>query len=136
MMTMTVRECIEKMRKVSQDVIYTNNGTKIILLEINPLEYDHIGTVKFKKDGQVILRRILCTIKPSKRTKGIEELKTDKNIWMYDPGYDYNYFRENDFCVPERKMNEFISLNGGIDTYRTISESYYMMVDTLAMMEW
>lgn len=136
MMTMTVRECIEKMRKVYTNTIYTNNGTEIFLMEINPLEYDHIGTVKFKKDGQVILRRILCTIKPSKRTKGIEELKADKNIWMYDPGYDYNYFRENDFCIPERKMNEFISLNGRIDTYRTISGPYYMMVDTLAMMDW
>lgn len=55
MMTMTVRECIEKMRKVYTNTIYTNNGTEIFLMEINPLEYDHIGTVKFKKDGQVIL---------------------------------------------------------------------------------
>lgn len=133
---MVVRKCIEEMRKVSTNTIYTNNGTEIFLMEINPSKYDYIGTVKFKKDGQVILRRILCMIKSSKRTKGIEELKADKNIWMYDPGYDYNYFRENDFCIPERKMNEFISLNGGIDTYRTISESYYMMVDTLAMMDW
>lgn len=132
---MTVRKCIEKMRNVSVNTIYTNNGTEIFLMEINPLEYDHFSTVKFKKDGQVILRRILCTIKPLKRTKGIEELKADKNIWMYDPGYDYNYFRENDFCIPERRMNEFISLNGGIDAYRTISESYYMMVDSMSMME-
>ena len=132
---MTVRKCIEKMRNVSANTIYTNNGTEIFLMEINPLEYDHLSTVKFKKDGQVILRRILCTIKPSKRTKGIEELKADKNIWMYDPGYDYNYFRENEFCIPERKMNGFISLNGGIDAYRTISESYYMMVDSMSMIE-
>ena len=131
---MTVRECIEKMRNVSANTIYTNNGTEIFLMEINPLEYDYIGPVKFKKDGQVILRRILCTINPSKRTNGLEELKADKNIWMYDPKDDYNFFRENNFCIPERKMNEFISLNRGIDTYRTISESYYMMVDTMLMM--
>ena len=131
---MVVRKCIEEMRKVSTNIIYTNNGTEIFLMEINPSKYDYIGTVKFKKDGRVILRNIFCVIKSSKKTKGIEELRADKSIWMYSPEYDYNYFSENEFCIPERKMNEFISLNGGIDTYRTISEPSYMMIDSLSIM--
>lgn len=132
---MTVRECINEMRKVYTNTIYTNNGTKIVLMEINPSKCDCFGTTKFKEDGQVILRRILCNIRKSENTQGVERLIKDQNIWMFDPGSQYNYFRETDFCIPERKMNEFISLNGGIDHYRTITEYAYMMADALLIMD-
>jgi len=52
----------------------------------------------------------------------------EKKFRMFDPDYDgYQYFHEGDYCVPEREMNMFISANGGIDVYTTISVPSFMM---------
>lgn len=40
-----------------------------------------------------------------------------------------SYFCDDEYTIPERDMNLFISLNGGIDEYRTISLPAMMMSD-------
>lgn len=132
---MTIRKCIEKMREVSTKVVVLRNRTKIYIHEINANKNDYFGTIKWNPDGSIrVIRRIFCTIEETSRTKMLDELKSNKDWWMYVPNSDYNYFRENDFILPERKMNEFISANDGIDEYETISVPYYMMVDCMNMM--
>ena len=129
---MTVREAINEMKKVGGRTIVTYNGTKIVLHEINANRYDYIGTIKWDEDGNpIVLRRIFCTIHPSKKTKGLDDLKKNTNWWLFSPKMSYNYFRENDFCIPERIMNQFLSLNGDVDEYHTLSVPYYMMADAM-----
>lgn len=68
---------------------------------------------------------ILCNIKPSDCA---DMTILEKKFRMFDPDYDgYQYFHEGDYCVPEREMNMFISANGGIDVYTTISVPSFMM---------
>lgn len=129
----TVRKCIEKMRRVNTRTIYLYNGTKIVLLEMNADKYECIGKFKWNKDGTCIMRKILCQIIPNARTIGMDTLK--QKYWMYDPNDNgLQFFDDDDFLIPERAMNEFICDNGGIDEYQTISCPYYMMVDTLSML--
>lgn len=47
--------------------------------------------------------------------------------------YDSNdsYFRENEYVIPERDMNLFVSLNGGIDKYQTVDVPAYMYEDMM-----
>ena len=42
---------------------------------------------------------------------------------------------EGEYVIPERDMNLFISLNGGIDEYLTISAPYYMWSDMMNAMK-
>ncbi len=135
-MEMTIRKAISEMRKVCTSTVYLNNGTKIFIQEINADKSDYIGTIKWDENGRAkVLRRIFCTILPTSRTKMLDDLKNAKYVWLYNPKEEWNYFGENDYCVPERMMNEFIIANGEIDTYRSISAPYYMMVDTLSMFD-
>lgn len=134
-MRMTVREAIDEMKKVCADTITTCNGTKIILHEIDANRDDYIdciGSFKWDNDGNpIVLRRIFCTILPSKKTRGLDDLKKNTNWWLFNPKESYNYFRENDFCIPERIMNQFISLNEDVDTYHTIYQFHNMIADTM-----
>lgn len=131
--TLKVRECINQMRKVRSHTIYLNNGTKIILREMFTDKEFCIGTFKWNEDGSWrVMRRIFCSVYPSEKTIGMDELK--EKYWMFDPKDDgLQYFNDDDFLIPERMMNQFISQNGGIEEYRTISCPYYMMVDTMAL---
>lgn len=132
-MGMTIRKCIEQMRKVGGHVIYLNNETELFLIEMNVPKWDEIGTFKRDEQGKIkVMRRILCSIKSNDRTKMIEEIKK-RGYWMYNPKSDWNFFHENDYLLPERVANEFINANKGIDTYQTISSPYYMMVDIMSM---
>lgn len=133
----TIRKCIKEMRKVGTNKICLNNGTKIYLLEMNADKAEEIGTSKRNSDGTIrVMRRIFCSIQPSKNARMMEELKN--NWWLYNPKKDYweNYFHEDEFLLPERILNQFISANMGIDYYDTISRPYYMMADTMSMMDW
>lgn len=123
MLHMTIRQTIEQMRKVGTRTVVLNNGTEITIHEINADRCDYIGTIKWNETGNVkTIRRIFCSISSSSKTKGIEELQ--KKYW-------FNFFRDTDYCIPERAMNGFISENGGIDKYKTVTEPYYMMQDIL-----
>ena len=81
---MTIRKCIEKMREVSTNTIVLINKTKIYIHEINADKNDYFGTIKWNPDGSVrVIRRIFCTIDETSRTKMLDELKSNKDWWMY-----------------------------------------------------
>ena len=107
----TVRQAIEQGAKT----IYCNNGTEIYMPDVgkNLDYYDPISAPKFI-DGKKVYRKIFCTIKNAKC--GMDQIKCR---CMYISGAEWNYFHENDYCIPERELNMFINDNGGIDTYRT-----------------
>lgn len=124
----TIRKCIEEMREVcSSDIYLYTTRTRIHVYEINPDKYDHISTYK-ERGGNKILRKIFCYIESSNKTLGMRDLEKFR---LFEPKIDFNYFGENDYLIPERDMNIFISLNGGIDHYRTIGQHVYMMMDTM-----
>lgn len=123
----TIRQCINELRKVPTSQVFLQNGTTIYIFEKDPVMYESISKVRII-NGQKILRKIFCEIEPSERTKGLEELK--KKFWMFAPNLEYNYFREKDYCINEREMNIFISLNGGIDYYRTLASSRLFKEDS------
>lgn len=120
---MKVREAIEKMRRYGEWSIYTNNGTEIFLLDLHSSEWDCIGKIKII-DGRKVYRDIFCEVRPSNYTRHLEVIE---KYTMYDP--NDSYFRENEYVIPERDMNLFISLNGGIDEYKTIDVPAYMYED-------
>lgn len=124
---MTVRECIKQMRKYGADRIYLWNGTEIRILEINcPPEYSY-SKIKII-NGERIMRRIFCQIKPTKHTSHMDVVQ---EFCMHFPEIgDRNIFRPDEYIIDEREMNLFIKLNGGIDEYRTISVPYYMYTDS------
>ena len=125
-MEMTIRKAIEETRKYGGRVIYTNNGTEIIPLEYGACKYDAIGKIKMI-DGKKVFREIFCEVKPSTRTRHMDVIE---KYTMYFPDENgYSYFNQGEYVIPERDMNLFISLNGGIDEYRTISVPYYMWSD-------
>ena len=144
---MTVRTCIEKMRKYGTSKITLNNGTKIVIHEINVHKYDEpFSRIKWNHDGSVrVIRRIFCSIYPSPKTKMLDELKEHRNnegrngrgyrdYWMWDPDdRGYQYFREEDYILPEKVMNQFIKANEGIDEYTTIQEPAYMYDDMMSL---
>ena len=128
---MTVREAIEKARRFGGNSIITNNGTEIFLLDLHASEWDSIGKIKVI-NGKRIHRTIFCEIKPSKCTCHMEVIE---KYTMYFPDENgYSYFRDSEYNIPERDMNLFISLNGGVDEYLTISVPYTMYADTMYMM--
>ena len=125
---MTVREAIKNIRKYRGYRIITRNGTEIVLLDLHASEWDSIGKIKVI-NGERIHRTIFCEIKPSKRTCHMEVIE---KYTMYFPNENgYSYFRDGEYDVPERDMNLFISLNGGIDEYLTVSVPMTMMYDSL-----
>lgn len=125
-MEMTIRKAIEEARKYGGRSIYTNNGTEIIPLELGASEYDSIGKIK-KINGKKVYREIFCEVKPSTRTRYMDVI--EKHTMYFPDENGYSYFRQREYVIPERDMNLFISLNGGIDEYRTISVPYYMWSD-------
>ena len=129
---MTVRECIEKMRKVGAYTIRCNNGTYINIIEIGEHPDTAIGKIKII-DGKRILRSILCHVSPADCTDF--SFINNKKYKMFDPDYTgYQYFREGVYCIPEREMNMFINANGGIDIYSTISVPGFMLSDSMALL--
>lgn len=135
---MKIREAIKKLLKLNSNVIFCNNGVEITLLDIGLKTYDRISYVK-NIDGKDVYRRILCRInvidENTVRHLRYKNGKINSAIWMFDPDEDYNYFDENDFYLSEREMNIFINDNYGIDEYRTFSVPYYMMADTMMIMD-
>lgn len=122
---MKVREAIEKMRRYGGTSIYTNNGTEIFLLDLHSNEWDCIGKIKVI-DGRKVFRDIFCEIRQSNRTRHMDVIE---KYAMYDS--NDSYFRENEYVIPERDMNLFVSLNGGIDKYQTVDVPAYMYEDMM-----
>ena len=122
---MTVREAIKKVRRFGGNSIITNNGTEIFLLDLHASECDSIGKIKVI-NGEKIHRTIFCEIKPSKHTCHMEVIEKHTVYFLDENGYPY--FRDGEYDIPERDMNLFISLNGGINEYQTISVPAYMLL--------
>lgn len=135
----TIRQCIEEMRRFGTRNIYLNNGTEIILLEgFNTDPCEQIGTFKRNPDGSTrVMRRIVCHINSSEETRMLDDLKKNTSWYLYDEKRDdeYQFFSKNDFILPERLMNQFISYNGGINYARTISDVSYIYDDFLWMLD-
>lgn len=135
----TIRQCIEEMRRFGTRNIYLNNGTEIILLEgFNTDPCEQIGTFKRNPDGSTrVMRRIVCHINSSEETRMLDDLKKNTSWYLYDEKRDdeYQFFSKNDFILPERLMNQFISYNGGINYARTISDVSYIYDDILWMLD-
>ena len=121
---MTVREAIKEARRFGGHSIITNNGTEIVLLDLHNGEWDSIGKIKVI-NGEKIHRTIFCEIKPSKHTCHMEVI--EKHTMYFPDENGYSYFRDGEYDIPERDMNLFISLNGGINEYQTISVPAYML---------
>ena len=130
-MEKTVREVAKELRNLGSSKIVTNNGTKVFLLEnytTKDFASQAIGTFKFDNDGNIIaLRQIFCSIEPSRYTKGLDDLKKNKNWWLFDPKDEFNFFRENQFVLPEKELNSFLMQNGDIDHYATVTEVDFML---------
>lgn len=100
----TIREAISTGTKE----VFTNNGTSIFLPDIGQGDW---GIAPPKTiQGKPVYRWIFCWIKSSRKTVFLDDLENRK---MGKP------FRNTDYCIPERELNLFIALNGGIDEYRT-----------------
>lgn len=124
-MDMTVRECIKEMRKICDaNSIYTNNRTEIRIDDIH-YSSDYIMSKIKVIDGEVIFRRIFCYIVPNKNTKGLDLIKQ----YNMRERYKDSFYRENEYYILERELNRFISINDGIDRYRSIDAVWYMWSD-------
>lgn len=125
---MKVREAIESIRKYGGTSIYTNNRTEIVLLDLRNSEWDCIGKIK-RINGKEIYRDIFCQVKPSKLTRHMEVIE---KYTMYFPDVNgYSYFNEDEYVIPEHDLNLFVSLNGEIDEYQTVSVPTYMYNDMM-----
>ena len=133
----TIRQCIEEMRRFGTNTIYLYNGTTIYLLEMNADRYEQIGTFKRNEDGSIrVMRRIVCRIIPSENTRMLDDIKKNRSWYLYAEKLgELSYFGVNDYILPERVMNQFISYNGGIDHYRTIGELSYIYDDIMSICE-
>ena len=131
MLEMTIRKALEEARKYGGHTIYTNNGTEIIPLELGACKYDAIGKIKMI-DGKKVFREIFCKVIPSTRTRYMDVI--EKHTMYFPDENGYSYFSQGEYVIPERDMNLFISLNGGIDEYNTISVPYYMYSDMMHLM--
>jgi hypothetical protein len=125
---MKIREVIKQLNKVDSHIIYCNNRGKIYLTSMNDDEY---SMSRFKTiNGKRVCRNIYCFISEEEGIKKIPEL--EQYCLKYESfGYVMD---ENNYIIPERIMNQLINFNGGIDTYQTISAPYYMMVDTMSLL--
>ena len=125
---MKVREAIERIRRYGGTSIYTNNGTEIVLLDLCNGEWDCIGKIKVI-GGKKIYRDIFCQVKSSKLTRHMEVI--EKYTMYFPDANGYSYFNEDEYVIPEHDLNLFVSLNGGIDEYQTVSVSAYMYDDMM-----
>lgn len=101
----TIREAIDA---GARDVCLVN-GTSISLPDIGQGMFG-IQPPKCI-NGKSVYRHLFCIIHESRRTRGLEDLSKRKM------GYP---FRSNEYNIPEREINLFISQNGGIDEYNTM----------------
>lgn len=123
---MKVREAIRKAVRYGSFMLYTGNGTQIRLLDICNSPYDCIGKIKVVK-GERIYRDIFCAVTKAPETQHMDVIE---RYSMYVPDDNgCSYFCDDEYTIPEKDMNLFISLNGGIDEYRTISLPAMMMSD-------
>ena len=107
MLNMTVREAINR----RYDSIRCNNGTEIFLPDIKMrYEEDQFCPAKII-DGKKVYRTLFWRIGESKNTVVIDHLKAKYCAYSDDD----HFFNKYEFFIPEREMNMFISLNGGID---------------------
>lgn len=121
------------MKPLSVQRIMCNNGTSIIVHDMFSPDYSTMSKVKKNKDGSFkCFRKLYVSVIPtemrSKITKGMEVIEKyslyDKKASPYD-----NFFLENDYMIPERDLNLFISYNDGIDKYSTVDTYAYMLAD-------
>ena len=125
-MDMTIRECIREMRKIktsAAQTIWTENGTEINIPDIKiSVEY-RMSKTKKSEDGP-IFRILSCFIKASKNTKKLDSIKRYNLCEKF--GKDNIYFRNNEYYIPEKELNIFINIKGGINTYRSIDAYRYL----------
>lgn len=84
------------------------NKTRIYLPDIGQ-GFSGIQPPKYI-NGKPVYRWLFCRIQENKRTKGIGDLENRKMGYPFLP---------NEYIIPEREINLFISINGGIDEYFT-----------------
>ena len=101
----TIREAIN----AGARSIYLNSGVLIVHCD-HGLTYDAMCPPKFI-NGKPVYRWLFCRIT---NFGGINHLDFLKAKDKYHDPLQY------DFILSERDMNEFISLEGGIDEYRTM----------------
>ena len=135
-MEMTVRECIKEMRKIPSvpvPHIITLNGTIINIPDIKRKK-SYASKIKLLPDGEPIFRIISCIIVPNKNTKGLDLIKQYSRHDQLGLGNN-NIFRENEYYIPERELNRFISTNCGIDRFCSIIANWWMYKDHKEMIE-
>ena len=102
----TIRDAINAGAKT----VYCRNGLEI---DLPDTRNSYPITPPKMINGKPVYRRIFCSI------KGSGDLSAIKHRSLFNPDWDWNYFRENDYDVKEREMNMLIRDNGGIDVYKT-----------------
>ena len=103
-MMKTIRDAIN----IGAREVQLVNGTYIRLPDIGQGDF---GIAPPKNiNGKKVYRWIFCLVQKNRNTKGLEDLARRK---MGEP------FRSDEYCIPEREMNLFISENGGISEYGT-----------------
>lgn len=133
-MEMTVREWIREMRKIPSlpEICYINtlNGTKINIPDIRR-HGDYISKTKLFSNGELVFRTISCYISLNKNTKGLDLIKQ----YNIREKYEDSFYCENEYYIPERELNRFISINGGIDEYISVTLHWWMYKDHQEMIE-
>lgn len=141
---MTIRDCIAQMAKYSADAVYLNSGVKFVIYEMGSrCEKNgyNFSKIKYNKDGSFkCFRKILITLYDAGKSTSFEGIKgfdIIKKYSLYDKKKkpEENYFLDNQFLVPERELNLFISYNRGINEYQTIQAPGYMYTDMMLMMD-
>ena len=133
-MDMTVRECIREMRKIPNvpvPSIITLNGTIINIPDIK-CNSIYASKIKLLPDGDIIFRTISCTIIQNKYTKGLDLIKQYSRHDQLGLGND-DIFGKNQYYIPERELNRFITINDGIDEHCSITANRWMYEDMQEM---
>ena len=128
-MRMTIRECIREMRKIKisdAQTIWTENGTEINIPDIKRSLENSTSRIKIV-NGEQIIRVADCFIVPSKNTKCLDTI-SKYNLYEKFGSYPWG-FRKNEYYIPEKELNIFISINGGIDKYRSIDAYLFLIWD-------
>ena len=111
---MTIRKAISEMRKADAFTVYCNNGTKIYLRELNTADKDLLGKRKIV-DGEYVMKILYITLEECFQTRNMESIHE----------YKFSKFREDEYLIPEKVMNQFIDANGGINERKTIPKSAF-----------
>ena len=101
----TIRDAINAGSKE----IHCVNGTIIKLPDIGQGDWG-IQPPKYI-NGKPVYRWLFCQIQSNRNTVGLEDIANRK---MGNP------FMPDEYCIPEREMNMFISQNRGISEYGTM----------------